>query len=381
MRNPLGGFGSLCRRGISSFGAAAARVSVAGLFVCGILSPVPVHAAAGAPILWHAHAPGATRATACTAALAQPSPRGPVYVVTAAHCAPEAGEEVEVVFDARARLEQGRTIIEGSRRVGLSGDSIAISPRFDLLWVPLEGRATEGEGRALFSHALPAPGAALHVAGFPGGAGPAEATCTLVGPVLRADRELDGFRVDQEMACPRRDTWRGMSGAPVTDAAGQVVGFVLAAAMSGTVLYFQPVLAANIQASGIPIRPGEGTGTRRFDNIRLGAGARGYRLEARYAVGLLDGPATLFGPDGTPHARLTFRMADLRGPMTLFGPDGGVMLDADVAADRLTVKSFDPPTSLGEAAGSTRAPPASGDATDLAIARLIEWALMGRSGE
>jgi hypothetical protein len=335
-------------------------------------------AAAGeGAILWHTHAPGAVRATACTATIVEPSPAGPSYVLTAGHCAPEPGETAEIVYDATARNDMGRTVIDGRARASVPIGRVTRSPRFDLLWAPLPKKPAPNVPRHAFADRLPEPGAELTVEGFPGGMGPVAAACTLIGPVLRADRDLDGFRIDQEMVCPLRDTWRGMSGAAVLDPEGKVVGVVLAAALSGTALYFQPLLATNLRAAGTPITPGEGTGTRSYDNLRLGAGPRGYHLEARMEKGLLNGPATLYGPEGSPHARLTFEQADLRGPMMLFGPDGGVMLDATVAGGRVTIRRYAPPEAV-------RPDPADepGDAiapSEVGVARMIEWSLMGRT--
>ena len=340
-----------------------------------LLLAAPAQAVEGGALLWRAHTPGLPRATACTATLARPPGSDETFVITARHCAPQAGEAVELVLGATARRLGEDTVINGTRRTGIANAGMTLAGRFDLLWVPLP-TAAEGAGAARrFANRLPAAGSRLHVTGFPGGVGPVASLCTLVGPALRADNPLEGFRLDQEMACPARESWRGISGAPVLDERGDVVGIVLAAAASGTALYFQPLLASNLHASGEPVQPGDGTGARVYENVRLGAGARGYRLEVALQNGVLNGAARLYGATGSPHASLTFDHADLRGPVMLFDHSGAVMLDATVAAGRLTVRLFSPSPDLGDATAGRRLP--ASPPSRSAVNQLINQTLMG----
>jgi len=350
-----------------------------GLVIAVLLIATPAQAGGEGAVLWRAYTPGLPRATACTATLVRPVGAVTTYAITARHCAPETGESVELVFGATARHIGEDTVINGKQRSGLATAGITEADRFDLLWAPLP-TAAEGAGEPRrFATRLPAAGSRLHVSGFPGGVGPAEAICTLVGPALRADNPLEGFRLDQEMTCPARENWRGISGAPVLDQHGDVVGIVLAAAMSGTGLYFQPLLAGNLHASGEPLQPGDGSGPRVYENVRLGAGARGYRLEVALEDGVLNGAARLFGANGSPHAALTFDHADLHCPVTLFDRSGVVMLDATVAAGRMTVRLFSPSASTGDAAWARRLPATPPSRS--AINQLINRTLMGHPAD
>ncbi len=357
-------------------GAVRLPITQYALALAVLLSAASAQAGEGAALLWRAHTPGLPRATACTATLARPPGSEETYVITARHCAPEAGEAVELVFGATARRLGEDTVINGVRRSGLANKGMTEAGRFDLLWAPLPAAAQSADGVRRFASRLPAPGSRLHVAGFPGGVGPLESVCTLVGPALRADNPMEGFRLDQEMTCPARENWRGISGAPVVDERGDVVGIVLAAAMSGTALYFQPLLAGNLHASGDPVQPGDGSGARVYENVRLGAGARGYHLEVTLEDGVLNGAARLYGSTGAPHAALTFDHADLQGPVMLFDRSGAVMLDATVAAGRLTVRLFSPSADPGDAAAGRRLPAAPPSRS--AINQLINRTLMGR---
>ena len=350
--------------------------SVMGAWLAVALISTPAQAGEGGALLWRAYTPGLPRATACTATLVRPVGAEKTYVITARHCAPEDGETVELVFGATARRLGEETVINGARRANLPTAGMTEAGRFDLLWAALPASAEPaGEVRPLATR-LPAAGSSLHFAGFPGGVGPVESVCTLVGPALRADNPLEGFRLDQEMTCPARENWRGISGAPVFDERGEVVGIVLAAAMSGSALYFQPLLAANLYASGEPVQPGDGSGSRVYENVRLGAGARGYRLEVTLEAGVLNGAAKLYGKTGIPHAALTFDHADLQGPVMLFNRSGDVMLDATVAAGRLTVRFFSPSPDLGDIKPERRLPIAAPSRS--AINQLINRTLMGR---
>lgn len=326
-------------------------------------------------ILWRAHMPGLSRATACTAALVATSGGAVPLLVTARHCAPVAGERVELVTGTTGHRPGKNAVVSGGRQTDISGLDLVEAAGFDLLWSALPDNLHHPGPVRQPAANLPPPGTRLQVSGYPGGTGPSSSVCTLIGPALRADRPLHGFRVDQEMSCPARDNWRGISGAPVIDPQGQVVGIVLAASPEGTSLYFQPLLAGNLQAAGEGLRPGDGSGQRRYENVRLGAGQRGYRLEVALEAGQLHGPATLYEPTGAPYARLTFNHADLVGPVMLFRQDGSVMLDATLAAGRMTVRLFSP-AAVHEGTEARRRLPGDQRSGE-AVSRLINWSLMG----
>jgi|GEM_PF-2792448 len=188
--------------------------------------------------------------------------------LSAMHCFPALAAESSVAWGAFASGNILGVVNPAARALGFYPGRGQFDPMQDFWLSPIKG-AVSGEAHVYrLAKAMPPIGEKLTFWGYPtvglpllGGVAPlAVMQCTYLGPFLGGAPEVkkNPFTLIHAAQCPRKYFIKGMSGGPVVNADGEVVGTLSMATFppkvqtEGTVLFFPEVTEARLNAAYSP---------------------------------------------------------------------------------------------------------------------------------